>query len=128
MEQAVFDLPMVARQLEQVCWIELVGRQAGDGVDDLARAAVFQFADALDPADRGDARPVFVEPRRQLGADGDAARFDSAVAFFDGLGALQIGRITPLVCLERRRGDDRLRGKRLRMPFRVRCAVAAGCL
>ena len=79
---------MVARQLEQARGIEFVCRQAGDGVDDLACAAVFQFTDALDPADRGDARSVFIEPRRQLGAHGDAAGFDSAVAFVDGLGTL----------------------------------------
>ena len=76
--------------------IELVGGQAGDGVDHLARAAVLQLADALDAADGCDARPILIEAKRQLGAHPDAPRLDAAVALLDRLGALQIGRITPL--------------------------------
>src|SRR5258708_6551370 len=60
-EQAVLDGPVVASKLQQGGGIELVEGQAGDGVDDLARTAILQFADALDAADGGDPGPVLVE-------------------------------------------------------------------
>ena len=82
--------------------------QAGDGVDHLARAVVFEFASALDPADRCQARPILVETRRQLGAHGDAPRLDAAVALFNRFGPLQIGRIMPLG-----RSSDRLGGNNM---------------
>ena len=61
--QAVLDGPMIAGELQQPCRIELVGGQAGDGLDHLARAAVLQLADALDAADGCDAWPILVEAK-----------------------------------------------------------------
>lgn len=37
-EQAVFDMPMLAREVEQLVWSMALRRQAGDGVDHLALA------------------------------------------------------------------------------------------
>ena len=37
-EQPVFDMPMLAREIEQLIWSMALRRQAGDGVDHLALA------------------------------------------------------------------------------------------
>jgi hypothetical protein len=127
-EQAVLDLPVVAGKLQQCSRIELVGGQAGDGVDHLARAAVLQLAQSLDAANRCKAGPILVETKRQLGAHLDAPRLDATVALFDGFGALQVGRITPRDGLTGNGCDHVVRGKRHRGRVRPRPAARAGWL
>ena len=95
-EQAVLDLPVVAGELQQAGCSDEGGIEAGDGVDHLARAAILQLADALDAADRLEARPRLIEAGRQLGAHLNAPDLDAAVALLDRLGADEIGGITPL--------------------------------
>ena len=58
--------------------------------------------------------------RGQLRAHVDAPCLDATVALLDGLGALQIGWITPLGGLARNGGDHVLRGKRHRRRVRSR--------
>jgi hypothetical protein len=60
MKKAVFGPPVVAPQLQQSGRVELGSWQAGDRVDDLMPAAVAQFTDALDPADRSDPWPNLI--------------------------------------------------------------------
>ena len=110
--------PVVAGELEQRGRPVCAGIAAGDGIDHLARTAILQLADALDAADCADARPVLIEAGRQLGAYLDAPCLDAAMALLDCLGALQIGRITPLGGeLARNGGDHVARGERRRRPF-----------
>jgi hypothetical protein len=125
-EQAVFDLPVVAGELQQKRWSVLCRIEAGDRVDDLARAAVGQLADALDAADRLDAGPRLAEACRQARAPADATDLDPAVPFVDGLGAFQVVRITPHG-LPQNGGDHVLREERRRRRERSRLRVQAGC-
>ncbi|MDB5406487.1 MAG: hypothetical protein JWL84_1399 [Rhodospirillales bacterium] len=103
-EEAVFDLPVGAGDLEEPAGIGGLFRQVGDGVDDLALAVGFEFAAALDPADAQEPRPCVVEAGRQ-GAHGDAAGLDAAMLLADRLRPFQVRRIALPVGDARQRGD-----------------------
>ena len=126
--QAVLDLPMVAGELQKTGGFQLVHGQAGDGVNDLARAVCLHFAEALDPANCSKARPFFIEAGRELRAHGNPARLDPAVALLHRSGAFKIVRITPRRGCSRNGGNHARRGECRRTPSRVRIAVPAGCL
>lgn len=111
MKQAIFNLPVITGKLQQIASRKLIRRQTGDGVDHLPGAAIFHFAMPFNPADRCNARPILIQTRRQFGAHGDAARFNSAVTFFNRFRALQVRWITPLADLKRLGGNNRLRGE-----------------
>ena len=102
----------------------------GDGVDHLSRAVDLKLADALDPADRGDPRPVLVEARSAM----PCARRCAASRCGRGLcrSSRRVSdRADHAACRRVQsglRGDDRGRGKRLRTLLRARIAIPAGCL
>lgn len=103
-------------------------QEAGDGVNNLPRAVCFHFAAALNPANRCKARPFLIKAGGEFGTHRDPARFDPAVIFFNGLGAPEIGWITPPGGCSRNGGDHRRRGEYRRTPWRARIAVPADWL
>ena len=92
-EEAVLDLPVIAGELQEGGGIEPRLGQAGDGVDDLARAQGLGLPAALDAADAPETRPVLVEAGGQPRAHRDEAGLDAAVRLLDRRGAPQIRRV-----------------------------------
>ena len=92
-EEAVLDLPVIAGELEQSGGVEALLGQAGDGVDDLARAEGLGLAPALDAADAQEARPALIEAGGQPRVNGNEAGLDAAVRLLDRFGASPVGRV-----------------------------------
>lgn len=103
-EQAVLDLPVVPRQLQQSSFVHHVGWDRGDGIDDLPRAERPGLAQPFDADDPAGILPELIEPRRD-GAHRDASGLDAAMAAIDLLGPSQIGRIKFLFWLARAAGE-----------------------
>lgn len=97
-EEPVFDLPMSAREREHLVGVECIRFKRGDGVDDLARAAILEFAQPLDAHDLARPRPIAVEARGN-GPHRYSARLDAAVALLHRPGAAHVLGIDALNAL-----------------------------
>ncbi len=87
--EAVLDRPVGAGEGQNALGSGLIGRQAGDEVDDFDALAATDQAAALEPGDLRQSRPA--EILDGLDRERDAAGFDAPVALFDRLGLTQVG-------------------------------------
>ena len=127
MEQPILDIPVIARQTQQVFRRGPFDGNRGNRMDNLARTERGGFACALDPTDRGQARPDRVQSRWQPRADRDAPCFDPSVSLVDCFATTQIGRVRQRTALYRLASDDR-GGKCRRRRGPVPLSVPVGCL
>lgn len=104
-EQSVFDVPVLARQRQQLRRAVGFARQRGDGVDHLSLTESREFAASFDTHDLREALPLRVETRRQHRARGDRPRLDAAMSRIDVFMPREIGRIDPLDALSRAAGE-----------------------
>lgn len=98
-KQAIFDLPVIARQFQQPGGVHFPRRYGSDGVDDLPGAQRFCLAGSFDPHDLRQAGPVLIEIGGQFGANRDAPDFNAAMPGIGMLKPDEIGRIDPLEAL-----------------------------
>lgn len=93
MEQAVFDVPMVARQSKQGSGPAVIGRHRGDRVDNLLLAICLEFTASFDARDLHEAGPLRVEIGWQFGANRNHACFNTAMPGVGIFMPREIGRI-----------------------------------
>ena len=88
--KAVFDAPVLAREIEEIIGTGALARQAGNGVGDLAAGLAGNLSATLDAAHLGGTGPLQIG--NDLARQGEVADLDTAVALVDGLSVFEVRR------------------------------------